>query len=116
MFPIFPIVVAIFWVVYALCGMAIGALAGWAVSLVTKSGRGGIFRDALLGTFGYLAGFIGSIIVPWPKNTIRYQLEGGTEVVSTMNTYQHPERVAIALAVLLPVLHELYRWKKRSTA
>jgi hypothetical protein len=95
--------------------MAIGAIAGWVVPFVTKSGRGGILKDALLGAFGSFAGFIGSIIVPWP-NTIKYQLEGGTEVVSTTNRYQHPERVAIALAVLLPVLYELYRWGKRSTA
>jgi hypothetical protein len=33
-----------------------------------------------------------------------------------MNRYQHPERVAIVIAILLPLLHELYRWRKRNPA
>jgi hypothetical protein len=31
-----------------------------------------------------------------------------------MRTYEHPERVAIAVAVILPFLHEMYRLKRRS--
>jgi hypothetical protein len=65
-----------------------------------------------LGSFGFLAGFIGSILMPWPRNAISYALDGGTSVTSIMNTYQHTERVAIALAILLPLLHELYRFKR----
>ena len=50
------------------------------------------------------------------RNTITYRLEGGTEVSSTMNSYQHFERVAICIAILLPLLHELYLWKKRKAS
>ena len=110
-----PIVI-MFLVVYALAGMAIGALTGWITSLMTRCTRQGILKDAFLGLFGFLAGFVGCIFMPWPRNTISYSLDGGGVATSTMNTYQHPERVAIVVAVLLPVLHELYRWRKRNSA
>jgi len=55
-----------------------------------------------------LGGFI-SIVMPWHTNTISYELSGGTHVTSTMNSYQHPERVAVVVAIILPILHELYR-------
>jgi hypothetical protein len=113
MFPVPPFVVIIYLVVYAVAGMAIGALTGWVVS-VTTSGSPGLLKDAFLGSFGFVAGFFAAIFMPWHRNTISYHLPGGTLVESTMNTYQHPEWVAIAFAILLPVLHELYCWRKRS--
>ena len=115
MFPVSPIVVIFYLIVYALAGMALGALSGWLASLITKCGRQGIVKDVFLGSFGYLAGFIGCIFMPWPRNTVVEQLEGGGSVATTMNTYQHPERVAIVMAVLLPLLHELYRFKRTRT-
>jgi hypothetical protein len=111
-FPVSPIVVVIGLLIYAAAGAAIGAFTGWLVSPITKSGPRGISKDAPLGSFGFLAGFIGSIFMPWPRNTTSYTLDGGTSVISTMNTYQHPERVAVALAILLPLVHELYRFKR----
>jgi len=113
MFPISPLFAIFSLVVYALAGMAIGALTGWLTSLITKRGQQWLLKDGFLGSFGYLAGFVGCIFMPFPRNTVVKQLEGGGSVATTMNTYQHPERVAIALAVLLPLLHELYRWRKR---
>jgi hypothetical protein len=47
----------------------------------------------------------------WPQNTITYYV-GTTLETSTMNSYQRPERVAIATAILLPFLRELYRFKR----
>ena len=47
--------------------------------------------------------------MPWHTNTITYELSGGTHVTSTMNNYQHPERVAVVVAIILPILYELYR-------
>ena len=111
-FPVFPILVAIYLVAYALAGMAIGALSGWLASVITKCGPNGVVRDTFLGSFGFLAGFIGCIFVPWRRNTVVEQLSGGGSVVTTMNRYQHPERIAIIMAVLLPLLHELYRFKR----
>ncbi len=104
MFPVSPIIIVIGLVVYAAVGAAIGALTGWLASLTTKCGPRGILKDAPLGSVGCLAGFIGSILMPWHRNTISYTLDGGGSVTSTMNTYQHPERVAIGLAILLPLL------------
>ncbi len=65
----------------------------------------GMYR--LLGSFGYLAGFFACIFAPWPQNTVVTRLEGGGAVATTMSRYQHPERVAIVIAVLFPLLYEL---------
>jgi hypothetical protein len=111
-FPVGPFVVAIYLAAYALAGMAIGALSGWLFSLGAKCGRQGIVRDAFLGSFGFLAGFFACIFMPFPRNTIVESLPGGGTVATTMHTYQHPERAAVAVAVLLPLLHELYRLKR----
>ncbi len=111
-FPVAPFVVIIAFVLCALTGMAIGTLSGWLVSFATKCGRQGIIRDAFLGSFGFLAGFLGCISMPWPRNTILEHLEGGGTVATTMNRYQHPYRVATVVAVLLPLLHEMYRLKR----
>jgi len=108
-----PFIVVIFYfALYAVAGMAIGAFSGWVISLLTKCGPKGLLRDIFLGSFGFLAGFIGCIFMPWPSNTVVEHLDGGGTVASTMSRYQHPERVAILMAVLLPLLHELYRLKQ----
>jgi hypothetical protein len=108
-----PLVVVILYLaLYAIAGMAIGALSGWVISLITKCGPKGIVWDIFLGSFGFLAGFIGCIFMPWPTNTVVEHLDGGVTESSTMSRYQHPERVAIVMAVLLPLLHELYRLKR----
>ena len=106
------IVVILYLVLCAVAGMAIGALSGWLISLITKCGPKVFLRNIFLGSFGFLAGFIGCIFMPWPTNTVVEHLEGGGTVASTMSRYQHPERVAIVMAVLLPLLHELYRFKR----
>ena len=112
MFPVSHAVVIFYLMVYAVAGMAIGALSGWLCSLITRCGPQGVWRDAFLGSFGYLAGFIGCIFMPWPRNTVVERLEGGGSVATTMDAYQHPERLAIVMAVLLPLLYELYRFKR----
>ena len=112
MFPLSPIVVIIYLIAYAIFGMAIGALSGWLTSLITKCGPRGVLKDVFLGSLGYLAGLLGCALMPWPENTISEPLEGGGTMTSTMNAYQHPERVAIVMAALLPLLHELYRFKR----
>ncbi len=109
-FAVFFLLVRIF------IGMAIGAFTGLLVSLITRCGVRALWKDGLLGSVGYVVGFIGCIFMPWPRNTITYQMEGGTTVTSTMNMYQHPERVAVLVAILLPLLNELYRWKRRRAA
>jgi uncharacterized membrane protein YeaQ/YmgE (transglycosylase-associated protein family) len=110
-------VVALYLAAYAIAGMAIGTVTGWVTSQMTKCTRHGIWKDASLGSLGFLAGFIGCMLMPWPTNTVVKQLEGGGSVVTTMSRYyQHPLPVAVFLAILFPVFHELYRWEKLGTA
>jgi len=105
--PPCPLVVA-YLVVYALSGLGIGALTGWLVALIERNRPAAVLKDGLLGSVGFLTGFFVAALMPWHRNTITYRLDGGT-VTSTMNSYQHPERVAIVVAILLPLLSELYR-------
>jgi hypothetical protein len=109
MFPVPWFVVALYLAAYTIVGMTIGVIAGWTVSLLAKSARRKVLTDAFLGGFGYLFAWHACIFMPWSRNTITYRLEGGTQVSSTMNRYQHPERVAIIIAVVLPLLYELFR-------
>jgi uncharacterized membrane protein YeaQ/YmgE (transglycosylase-associated protein family) len=109
-----PIFAFIGLTLYILAGMAIGALTGWISSWALKCKPRRIFTDACLGSLGFLIGFIGTILVPYP-NTISYRLKGGTQVTSTMGAYQHPERIAVVIAVLLPLFYELYRFRTMQT-
>lgn len=111
MLPVPVIVVILTLVLYAIGGMVIGALSGWLASLITKCGQKAVVRDGFLGSLGFFVGFIGCALIPWPSNTVVERLKGGGTVATTMSRYQHPERVAIVMAVLLPLLHELYRFK-----
>jgi hypothetical protein len=83
--------------------------------MITRHGTHEILKDAFLGSFGYIVGFIGCIFMPWPRNTVVGPLDGGGTVSTTMNIYQHPTRVAIVVAIILPRLHELYRFRQRHT-
>jgi uncharacterized membrane protein YeaQ/YmgE (transglycosylase-associated protein family) len=77
-------------IVCAIVGMAIGSLTGWLASLITRRGTKGVLKDAFLGSLGCVVGIFA--------------------------TYRHQERVAIALAILLPLVHEIYRLKRPSTS
>ncbi len=116
MFPVPWFVVVLYLAAYALAGMAIGAFTGWLFSRLTKGGRQRLLKDAVLGSLGYLGGFFVCVFMPWPQNTVVTWLEGGGSVATTMSRYQHPERVAIVIAVLFPLLYELSRRKKRKAA
>ena len=115
MFPISWAVAIASLLIFALLGSGIGAVTGWLVALITRSRPAALLKDGVLGSLGFLAGFFAAALMPWPRNTITYPLGSGTIAASTMNRYQHPERVAIFLAILLPLLNELYRWRKRQT-
>ena len=109
MIPVPWPVVAIFIAAYAAAGLAIGAVTGWLISRYRTEVQRKILTDAVLGLLGFVAGLVGCLLVPWPENTVVEQLSGGGTVETTMTRYQHPERVAIAFAVLLPLLYELFR-------
>jgi hypothetical protein len=113
--PIPWTLVVVFLIAYAVAGMWIGALSGWLGMWIIKGDSQGLEKDAYLGGFGFLAGFIGCAYMPWPKNTVVEVLKGGITTTTTMNRYQHPARVAVVMAVLLPLLHGVYRYKRTRT-
>ena len=90
-------------------GIAIGAVIGLLVILITKR-RGLVLVDALLGGAGFVGGAIATAKVPWQLNTVTRKV-GDAIVSSTMRHYQHPYRAALLLAVLLPVIYEVFRLK-----
>ena len=112
MIPVPLVVVIYFLAVGAIIGMATGTFAGFLASLALRLGRRGIVKDGLLGSLGFLAGVIGCAVLPWPRNTIVTYHTNGTFEESTMGSYQHPYAVAFIVAVLLPLLHEIYRFKR----
>ena len=67
----------------------------------------------LLGVAGLIGDATAATVMPWPENTVREVLPGGTVVLTTMNSYQHPILVAVLLAIVMPLVHELLRWKRR---
>jgi alpha-D-ribose 1-methylphosphonate 5-triphosphate synthase subunit PhnG len=90
-------------------GIAIGAVIGLLVILVTKRSTL-VMVDALLGAAGFIGGAVLSARVPVRMNTVTRKV-GDAIVSTTTRHYQHPYRAALLLAVLLPILWELYRLK-----
>jgi hypothetical protein len=115
MFPVPWPVIALFVVAYAAVGLTVGAATGWLISLYRPEVQRKILTDAILGSLGFVAGFFGCAFVPWPQNTVVEQLSGGATVATTMSRYQHPELVAVVIAVVLPLLYELFRRRDRQT-
>jgi MFS family permease len=111
MFPISYHLAFLFLIVYALAGLATGTLTGFFISIILRMERRELFKDALLGSLGFLTGVIGCALVPSPKNTITYYV-GQTLVQSTASRYQHPVRVAFFAAVVLPLVRELYHFRR----
>lgn len=95
------------YVLEAFIGICAGALVGLIVSLIFRK-RTLVLADALLGALGFLGGAIGTNYVPWHRNTLTYRV-GDAIVSTTKYRYQHPYRVALALAILLPAAFELVR-------
>ena len=100
---------AMVYLLEGVVGLAIGAVIGLLVTLVTKR-AGAILPDAILGIIGFVGGAVATARVPWQLNTVSKRV-GDAIVSTTVRHYQHPYRVALMLAVLLPVLFEAYRLK-----
>jgi hypothetical protein len=49
--------------------------------------------------------------MPWPENTIVRHV-GDITVTETANHYQHPFGVGYVVAVLLPLLYEILRFRR----
>jgi hypothetical protein len=111
-----PILGAVFLLLYAAAGLGTGAISGWLSALATNQGLKTLRKDSVLGLFGFFVGLIGTILIPWHENTISERLASGGVMTTTTNTYQHPVRVAIFFAFLLPMVHEIYRSRRKHTA
>jgi len=111
MISVLHVVAAKYLLLLAVVGMAAGLFVGLFASLVSEVTIRGLIADACLGMFGSLAGFLTVFFVPWPANTVTYRMNGIVETTTTVR-YQHPERVALAVAIVLPLLCELYRFSR----
>jgi hypothetical protein len=90
-------------------GFSIGAVIALLVILATKRPTL-ILLDAILGATGFLGGAVASARIPYHLNTVTRRV-GDAIVTTTSRRYQHPYQAALLLAVLLPILYEVYRLK-----
>jgi NhaP-type Na+/H+ or K+/H+ antiporter len=95
----------------AIVGVAIGAVIGMLMRILTKRELRGAIVSAGLGAVGFIAGAIGTALMPWRQNTVTYRM-GDTIVSTTTKRFQHPYQVAFVLAIFLPLLWELFRTKR----
>ena len=68
-----------------------------------------ILVDSILGAIGFQVAWEIVFLIPW-RNTITYRVDH-TVVTSTMDHYQHPDLLAYGAAMLLPLLHEIHRFR-----
>jgi hypothetical protein len=107
-FQVAPLVVVLGLVISAIIGMAIGMVAGYLMTLILNVKIRTLWKDALLGSFGFFAGLIASAIAPW-QTTVVTTIGDRATIQSSVDRYQHPAFAASAGALLLPVLHQLFR-------
>jgi hypothetical protein len=99
----------------AVVGLAIGAILGMILRLLTKRPLGGAIVSGILGAVGFVGGAVGTSLVPWRLNTVTYRM-GDTIVTTTTKRYPHPYQIAFVLAVFLSLLWEAFSMKRDSRA
>ena len=90
--------------VLALAACLVGTAVGWATSLAFRTGARGLGIDAILGVTGFFGGFVFASALPWRGC---YDSDGWT----LCNMFPYVWQVAWATAILLPVVHQMYRFK-----
>jgi hypothetical protein len=95
-------------------GGAIGAGIGVAIAILTKQSKldRAVLIDTVLGAIGFAGTRIVLALAPIPAETITSHV-GNAIITTTMKRYQYPNRVAFPLAVVLPLLFELFMFKRR---
>jgi hypothetical protein len=98
----------------AVVGGSIGAAIGVLATIIGKQANLGtaFLIDALLGAVGFAGTRLFFVYVPIHGETITRHV-GNAVLTTTMNRYQYPNQVAFPVAVLLPLLYEFFRQKKR---
>jgi len=99
----------------AAVGLALGAILGMILRLLTKRPMGGAVISGILGALGFVGGAVGTVLVPWRLNTETYRM-GNTIVTTTTKRYQHPYQIAFVLAVFLALLWEAFCMKRDARA
>jgi hypothetical protein len=92
------------------------AITGCLVSLVLRIGFRGVWKDALLGFTGFLVTFLAYIFIqihfalkqPGESVSLGKYFRLSTEIYAP--EFLRPEWLAEGVAILLPILHELYRF------
>jgi hypothetical protein len=112
LFPIAPEIVVFSMVAVSLIGAVLGVLSGLLSSLILKLSLRGTWKDAVLGAVAVPIGFALVFITPWPENTARRPIGGGVEMTETTRMFPHPLLFAYILAAILPVLRNLYRFRR----
>jgi len=97
-FPVSPALAAYFEIVEIIVAMATGAVTGVLASFCLRLQIRGVWKDALLGLLGFLLFAAVDIFSP-----LRYFLT---------NRNVDPINLSLAGAVLLPLLRELFRFKR----
>ena len=93
------------------CGLAVGFFTGILASRMLRLPlrARSILIDALLGALIFPLTFELVWLIPW-RTTSTYRT-GETVVTSISTHYSHPGRIAVGMAILLPLLHEVIRFR-----
>jgi hypothetical protein len=105
----FLIVALVFLFVGILACGVLGAAIAYCAARIQQRQVVGWCKDAVLSVSGLLAGIYFGLHIVHPT-TISYTLESGASVTETQRFYRHPEYIGYALAILLPMVYELYRF------
>ena len=96
----------------AVVGLAVGGTIGLFVAIARKRALKSAWLDALLGAIGFVGGSVGMALAPWRATAVTKNI-GGMIVTSTVMHYPHPNRIAFAAALALPMICELIRGAHR---
>jgi hypothetical protein len=90
-------------------GICAGAIVAALISVVFKR-PANFVKDAMLGAIGFIGGVAITPHLPWRINTVTRHV-GDAIVTTTSHRFQHPYRIALLLAFLLPIVYELIRMR-----
>jgi hypothetical protein len=94
-------------------GLSIGAMIGIFAAIARKRDLKTAWLDALLGAIGFVGAARGIAVFPWHHTTSTKEV-AGMIVTTTVMHYPNPYRIALAAALILPVLLEIVRsWRAR---
>ena len=107
--PVPLVIFIVFLVIAAIPACLLGALAGGGiVALLTKRSNR-FMANAILGGVSFIVVLLVAILLKWPRTTITYQ--NGSSM--TIAHYPYPATSAYIAAVVVPILSELVRYRRK---